>query len=66
MLKNCCSACAHLPEAMKEAIELVYTRSLSLAAAAESVGVSKDAIMKRVQRGRRLLAECLGIVGAEE
>jgi RNA polymerase sigma-70 factor (ECF subfamily) len=50
-----------LPAAMKEAVELVYARGLSLAAAAESLGQSKDAVMKRVQRGRRLLAECLGI-----
>lgn len=51
-----------LPEAMRTAIDLVYARRLSLAAAAESMGASKDAVMKRVQRARRLLAECLGIV----
>lgn len=50
-----------LPEAMRQAIELVYARNLSLAAAASSVGASKDAVMKRVQRARQLLAECLGV-----
>lgn len=52
---------AKLPEAMREAIELVYVRRLSFAAAAESVGASREAFGKRVQRGRRLLAECMGI-----
>ncbi len=52
---------AKLPEAMRQSIELVYARGVSLAAAAESLGQTKDAVMKRVQRARQLLAECLGI-----
>lgn len=52
---------ARLPQAMREAIELIYVRSLTIAAAAESVGATRDALGKRVQRGRQLLAECMGV-----
>lgn len=55
-LKGCLK---RLPEAMRQAIELVYTRDLLLSAAAKAVGASEESIKKRVQRGRQLLAECL-------
>lgn len=48
-----------LPDAMRHAIELVYARGLLIAAAAESLGAGEEAVKKRVQRGRQLLAECL-------
>lgn len=50
-----------LPAAMREAIELVYIRNMTIVAAAESVGDTKDALGKRVQRARQLLADCIGI-----
>ena len=50
-----------LPSAMRHAIDLVYARNLSLASAAQSIGESLDATTQRVQRARRLLAECLGV-----
>lgn len=50
---------ANLPDRMREAIHLVYGRGLSIVAAAGSVGDSKESFKKRVQRSRRLLAECL-------
>jgi RNA polymerase sigma-70 factor (ECF subfamily) len=50
-----------LPEAMREAIHLVYVRGLQIAAAAESLSIGKDAFGKRVQRARQLVADCLGI-----
>ena len=48
-----------LPEAMRRVIVLVYERNLSLSAVATHTGESKDAVMKRVQRARQLLAECI-------
>ncbi len=53
-----------LPEAMREAIELVYGRGLAIVAAAASIGASEESMKKRVQRARQLMAECLGIGGA--
>jgi DNA-directed RNA polymerase specialized sigma24 family protein len=50
-----------LPEAMREAVDLVYARSMTIAAAARSVGESEETLKKRVQRARKALAECLGI-----
>ena len=50
-----------LPQAMREAIELIYARNMSLAAAAATTGDNKDTLGKRVQRARQLLAECIGI-----
>src|SRR5881394_4296469 len=40
---------ARLPEGMREAINLVYVRGLQVAAAAESVGIGREAFGKRVQ-----------------
>jgi RNA polymerase sigma factor (sigma-70 family) len=54
-----------LPEAMREAIHLVYVRGVQIAAAAESLSVGKEAFGKRVQRARQLVAECLGVGAAE-
>lgn len=54
-----------LPETMRHAIEMVYQRGLMLAAVADAVGSSKEAVKKRVQRGRQMLAECLRLGGIE-
>lgn len=48
-----------LPEAMREALNLVYARGLLIIAAAQSMGASEEATKKRVQRGRQLLAQCI-------
>jgi RNA polymerase sigma-70 factor (ECF subfamily) len=53
-----------LPSAMREAVELVYVRNMTIVAAADSVGDTKDALGKRVQRARQLLADCIGILPA--
>lgn len=50
---------ARLPDAMRHAIEMVYARGLLITAAADALGASEEAVKKRVQRGRQLLAECL-------
>lgn len=50
---------ARLPEAMREAIELVYARGLMLRQIALAVGAAEETIKKRVQRARAALAECL-------
>lgn len=50
---------AKLPEAMREAVDLVYLRGITLSAAAESLGSGREAFWKRVQRARQLLAECI-------
>jgi RNA polymerase sigma-70 factor (ECF subfamily) len=56
---------ARLPESMREAINLVYVRGMQIGAAAESLGESRETVGKRVQRGRQLLAECLGLGSGE-
>lgn len=53
------SCLGKLPEAMRHAIEMVYARGLLLAAAADALDSSEEAVKKRVQRGRRLLADCI-------
>jgi RNA polymerase sigma-70 factor len=50
-----------LPASMREAVELVYVRNLTIVAAAESVDETRDALGKRVQRARQFLADCIGI-----
>src|SRR5262245_2339291 len=55
---------ARLPEAMREAIELVYARGMMLKQIALAVGAAEETIKKRVQRARASLAECLN-EGAE-
>ena len=47
------------PDRMREAIHLVYARGVTIVAAAASIGDTEESVKKRVQRGRRLLAECL-------
>jgi RNA polymerase sigma-70 factor (ECF subfamily) len=49
-----------LPELMRGALDLIYGRSLTLQAAAAACSSSYDAMMKRVQRARGMLAECMG------
>jgi len=48
-----------LPEAMRQAIELVYARGMLMGAVAVALDATEEAIKKRVQRARQLLAECL-------
>lgn len=48
-----------LPPPMKEAVELAYVKGLSLKSIAAAVKVTEEAIKKRVQRARQLLAECI-------
>lgn len=50
-----------LPEKMRLSIELVYIRGLSIAEASASLSTGVEAMKKRVQRSRLLLADCLGI-----
>lgn len=52
---------SRLPQSMREAIDLVYTRSMTIAAAALSTGESEELLKKRVQRARHMLAMCLGV-----
>ena len=53
------SCLAKLPDAMRHAIEMIYARGLLIAAAATALGSSEEAVKKRVQRARQLLAECI-------
>ena len=53
-----------LPDKMRLAIELVYRRGLRMRRAADRLGASEEAVKKRVQRGRSLLANCLRNGGA--
>lgn len=55
-LQDCVSK---LPDAMREAIEHVYARGMLFNAAALALGSGEEALKKRVQRARALLAECL-------
>lgn len=52
---------AKLPELMRQSIEMVYMRGMLMAAVAESTDATEEAVKKRVQRGRQLLAQCLGV-----
>jgi RNA polymerase sigma-70 factor len=53
-----------LPPLMREAVEMVYRRGLTLAGIAGAVDATEEAVKKRVQRGRQLLARCLETGGA--
>jgi RNA polymerase sigma-70 factor (ECF subfamily) len=55
-LAGCLNA---LPPAMREAVDLLYHRGLSLSALAAAVGSTTEAVKKRIQRARQLLADCL-------
>jgi len=59
------SCLSKLPDAMRHAIEMVYARGLMIASAAAAIGDSEEAVKKRVQRGRQLLARCLIANGME-
>lgn len=55
-----------LPEEMRQTLELVCLRSVPVLAAAQELGSNRETVWKRVQRGRRLLADCLGLALPEE
>lgn len=48
-----------LPEPNREAVDLVYLRDLTRTDAARQANLEFDALRKRLDRGLRLLAECL-------
>ncbi|MDX2147247.1 MAG: sigma-70 family RNA polymerase sigma factor [Planctomycetota bacterium] len=48
-----------LPEQFREALELAYVRGLLLREIAGAVQASEEAVKKRVQRGRLMLAACM-------
>lgn len=48
-----------LPASFREVIELTYARGLMLKQVAEAVGEGEEAVKKRVQRARLMLADCL-------
>ena len=48
-----------LPDKLRRAVEFVYQQGLGMRAAAGKVNASEEAIKKRVQRGRSLLATCV-------
>jgi RNA polymerase sigma-70 factor (ECF subfamily) len=48
-----------LPDRLREAIELTYQHGLLLRQVAGRLGASEEAVKKRVQRARRLLACCI-------
>lgn len=49
-----------LPAMLRESLDLAYGRGLALAEIAQSLDSSEEAVKKRVQRARALLAECMG------
>lgn len=54
------SACLdRLPPLLRQAVDLVYSRGLPMNAIAATVDSSEEAVKKRVQRARGLLAQCL-------
>jgi RNA polymerase sigma factor (sigma-70 family) len=50
-------ALARVPESYREALVLYYREDLSIRAVAETLGISEDAAMQRLSRGRRYLAD---------
>lgn len=48
-----------LPEKLRTAIRLTYSDGLGTRQVGERVGASEEAVKKRLQRGRRLLADCV-------
>ena len=55
-LETCMKALSHR---VREVIELAYREDMPLAEIAQQIGSSEEAVKKRVQRGRRALADCL-------
>ena len=49
---------ARLPSGMREVVELAYSRGMLLRQIAESLQAGEEAVKKRLQRARDLLAEC--------
>ena len=54
-----------LPDKLRLAIEFVYRRGFRIRRAADKLGASEEAIKKRVQRGRQLLAACVRNEGVQ-
>jgi RNA polymerase sigma-70 factor len=52
-----------LPDRLRAAIGAVYTQGMRLREAAAAATITEEAVKKRVQRGRQLLAECLRRAG---
>jgi RNA polymerase sigma-70 factor len=50
---------AHLPPALRQCTELYYRDDLKTEAIAQTVHVTREAVKKRLQRARALLADCL-------
>ena len=49
----------HLPEVLRRCIELFYRGDRKTEEIAEQMDTTREAVKKRLQRARRLLAECL-------
>ena len=52
-----------LPDKLRAAIKFVNERGLAMRDASSKLGVSEEAVKKRIQRGRKLLAACMNQVG---
>lgn len=50
-----------LPQSFKQSIELVYVRGLSISQASVAISTGQEAMKKRVQRARAMIAKCLGL-----
>jgi RNA polymerase sigma-70 factor len=48
-----------LPESLRSVIDLAYVRGMMLTEIAQSLGVNEEAVKKRVQRARLMLAQCI-------
>ena len=53
-------AMQHLPQSQREAIELVVWAELSVAEAADALGVADGTVKSRLSRGRKRLETLLG------
>jgi RNA polymerase sigma-70 factor (ECF subfamily) len=49
-----------LPPLMRDALDMAYVKGMPLRALAVAVEATEEAIKKRVQRARQLLADCIG------
>ena len=54
-----------LPDKLRLAVDLVYRRGLRIRRAASKLEVSEEAVKKRIQRGRQLLAKCMRNEGSQ-
>lgn len=48
-----------LPPLLRDAVDMVYGRGLSLQSLAASLEANEEAVKKRIQRARQMLAKCL-------